>query len=52
MYKYQVEIHHKTEHKWDWIVVYTQTESNQLALQAAKTALYNYTHPIISTYDT
>ena len=51
MYKYQVEIHHKTEHKWDWIAVYTQTESDQLALQAAKTALYNYTHPIISTYD-
>ena len=52
MYKYQIEIHHKTEHKWDWIAVYVPIESDQAALQAAKTALYNYTHPIISSYDT
>ena len=52
MYKYQIEIHHKTERKWDWIAVYVPIESDQAALQAAKTALYNYTHPIISSYDT
>ena len=52
MYKYQIEIHHKTEHKWDWITVYTPIESDLLALESANTALYNYTHPVVSSYDT
>lgn len=32
MYKYQIEIHHKTERKWDWIAVYVPIESDQAAL--------------------
>lgn len=52
MYKYQVQIEHENEYKRDWITVYIPVSSDQEALQAATTALYNYTHPITSFYDT
>lgn len=52
MYKYQIQIEHKTDCKWNWITVYIPTDSDNDALLAAQTALYNYTHPIIASYDT
>lgn len=52
MYKYQIQIEHENEYKRDWITVYIPVPSDQEALQAATTALYSYTNPITSIYDT
>ena len=52
MYKYKIQLEHKEREIWDTITVYTLYDSEQAALQAASTGLYNYTHPVIADYDT
>lgn len=44
MNKYQIQIEHKTENKWDWICVFAN--SDEEAIQNAKIKLYDYQNPI------
>lgn len=44
MNKYQIQIEHETENKWDWICIYAN--SDEEALQSAKIKLYDYQNPI------
>lgn len=44
MNKYQIQIEHKTENKWDWICIYAN--SDEEAIQNAKIQLYDYQNPI------
>lgn len=43
MNKYNVQIEHETENKWDWICVYA--DSDQEAIQYGKAKLYKYQNP-------
>lgn len=49
MNKYQIQIDHKTENKWDWICVYAN--SDQEAIQNAKIKLYDFQNPVDSQTD-
>lgn len=44
MNKYQIQVEHKTESKWDWICVFAN--SDQEAIQNAKIKLYDFQNPI------
>lgn len=44
MNKYQIQIKHETENKWDWICVFAN--SDQEAIQNAKIKLYDFQNPI------
>ena len=44
MNKYQIQIDHRTENKWDWICVFA------IAIQNSK-KLYNFQNPIYSQSD-
>ena len=53
MNKYQIQVDHKTENKWNWICVYA--DSDQKAIQNAKVKLYDFQNPIYlqtDDYDT
>lgn len=43
MHKYQIQVEHKTENKWDWICVFA--DSDQEAIQNAKIKLYDFQNP-------
>lgn len=49
MNKYQIQVVHKTENKWDWICVYAN--SDQEAIQNAKIRLYDFQNPIYLQFD-
>ena len=49
MNKYQIQIDHRTENKWDWICVFAN--SDQEVIQNAKIKLYNFQNPIYSQSD-
>lgn len=49
MNKYQIQIEHKTENKWDWICVYA--DSDQEAILYGKAKLYDYQNPTYSPTD-
>lgn len=49
MNKYQIQVDHKTENKWDWICVYAN--SDQEAIQNAKIRLYDFQNPVYSQTD-
>lgn len=49
MNKYQIQIEHKTENKWDWIYVYA--DSDQEAILYGKAKLYDYQNPTYSPTD-
>lgn len=49
MNKYQIQIDHRTENKWDWICVFTN--SDQEAIQNAKIKLYDFQNPTYSQSD-
>lgn len=44
MNKYQIQVEHKTESKWDWICGFAN--SDQEAIQNAKIKLYDFQNPI------
>lgn len=49
MNKYQIQIDHQTENKWDWICVFA--DSDQEAIQNAKIKLIGYQNPVYSPDD-
>lgn len=49
MNKYQIQIDHRTENKWDWICVFAS--SDQEAIQNAKIKLYDFQNPTYSQTD-
>ncbi|MCR2051121.1 DUF3825 domain-containing protein [Acetatifactor muris] len=49
MNKYQMQVEHRTENKWDWICVFAN--SDQEAIQNAKIKLYDFQNPTYSQYD-
>ena len=49
MNKYQIQIDHRTENKWDWICVFAN--SDQKAIQNAKIKLYDFQNPTYSQSD-
>lgn len=49
MNKYQIQIDHQTENKWDWICVFAN--SDQEAIQNAKIKLIGYQNPVYSLDD-
>ncbi len=49
MNKYQIQVDHRTENKWDWICVFAN--SDQEAIQNAKIKLYDFQNPTYSQAD-
>ena len=49
MNKYQIQVEHKTENKWDWICVFAN--SDEEAIQNAKIKLYDFQNPIYLSND-
>lgn len=49
MNKYQIQIDHKTDNRWDWICVYAN--SDQEGIQNAKIRLYDFQNPVYSQTD-
>lgn len=49
MNKYQIQVEHETENKWDWICVYASLDEE--AIQKAKIKLYDFQNPIYSKDD-
>lgn len=49
MNKYQIQIEHKTELKWDWMCIYAN--SDEEAILKAKNELYDYQTAIINSSD-
>lgn len=49
MNKYQIQVDHRTENKWDWICVFAN--SDQEAIQNAKIKLYDFQNPTYSQTD-
>lgn len=49
MNKYQIQVEHRTENKWDWICVFAN--SDQEAIQNAKIKLYDFQNPTYSQSD-
>ncbi|MDE6435454.1 MAG: DUF3825 domain-containing protein [Lachnospiraceae bacterium] len=49
MNKYQIQIEHETENKWDWICVFA--DSDIKAIQNAKIKLYDFQNPVNSEDD-
>ena len=45
MNKYQIQIDHRTENKWDWICIFA------IAIQNAKIKLYDFQNPTYSQSD-
>ena len=49
MNKYQMQVEHRTENKWDWICVFA--DSDVEVLQIARAKLYDYQNPMYSIKD-
>ena len=49
MNKYQIQIHHKTESKRDYMTIYANFDSE--AIQSARIKLFNYQNPVILPSD-
>lgn len=49
MNKYQIQIEHETENKWDWICIFAN--SDEEAIQKAKIILYDFQNPRYSPKD-